>query len=399
MLGIPVFKPKQIKRDISKTDRLKLVVLDANFKFVERFFLECSNFSDVLLLRPRDFRSFRKYYGSCFIDFKPKPVTEGVWEQRICCPPGWLFHYWLITKLFFSYLIKKFQDDYPLIFVFVYPYYCSLIHKFKAHSIYFNLDDYQFYWPKRKEQTQRLEGHAVNSADLTICVSYYRTQLLKQMYPSRADNIFYIPLGSTPEFISEYPLREPKSLPAELQHYKRPLCGYIGALNYRFDYNYLSKVAEELRDITFILGGSIPQQREGNLEWWKGVQKARNLSNINFIGPVNNDRLGEYLQSFDVLLMIYSNCEFNLNCTPSKLWEYLGASMPIVANRVVPELNQWDNFLLISRSPEEFAANVKFALANPGWLSKERWEAAQANTWKIRSQKLYSLLQDRNWVT
>jgi hypothetical protein len=38
------------------------------------------------------------------------------------------------------------------------------------------------------------------------------------------------------------------------------------------------------------------------------------------------------LNSFDVLLMSYSECNFNTNACPAKLWDYLGTLLPIVAN-------------------------------------------------------------------
>jgi glycosyltransferase involved in cell wall biosynthesis len=379
--------------------RLKLVVLDANFYWTEQLFSACSDFADILLVRPRDFRTFRKQYGRYFVELQPQPTSEGIWNQRICCPPGWLFHYWPLTRRFFAHLIRQFQGTNPLIFAFSYPYYYSLVQDLKAYSIYYNIDDYRHYWPGRESQTPEVEQQAVAHADLTLCVAHQRTDYLRQECPSKANKIVHIPHGCSPEFMVERPLTQPKPLSGELQTYSRPIAGYVGALNYRFDFHYLARVAEQIPDITIILGGSIPQPSEGSSEWWQGVEQVRRLPNVHFIGQVPHHRLGEYLQSFDVLLMLYSLCNFNLNACPTKLWDYMGTSLPIVANNVVPEVNLWRHLILVSENPEEFASNIRLALANPQWRSQDRLDVAQAHTWKKQAQKLYHLLEERGWLS
>lgn len=374
------------------TQRFKLVVLDANFYWTEQLFSACSEFADVLLLRPMDFRAFRQHYGSYFIDLKPKLISEGVWEQRICCPPGWLFHYWSLTERFFVSIIRQFQDNHPLIFAFNYPYYHGLAKRLDAYSIYYSIDDYSHYWAGREAQTEQVEKLAIAQASLIICVSDYRANYLKQTCPAQSDRIFQLPHGCTSAFMVDQPLAEPKNLPPELQAYSRPVAGYIGALSDRFDFYYLAQVAAQLPDVTFILGGNLPRVEDGSALWWQGVELARNLPNVHFIDRVAHDRLGEYLQSFDVLLMPYSQCNFNLNACPTKLWDYMGTSRQVVANNVVPEVNLWSDVLLIAENPDDFADKLKFALANRSWKSAERLAIAKSHTWQMQSEKLHKLL-------
>lgn len=384
-----------MKRINFKSERYKLVVLDANFYWTEQLFSAYSDFADILLLRPLDFRAFRKQYGSYFIDFQPQPLSPGVWEQRICFPPGWLFHYWPLTQRLLVSLIKRFQGSSSLVFVFNYPYYYSLLEKLKAYSIYYNIDDYRHYWPSRESQTPAVEKLAVARADLTLCVAHYRYEYLRKECPTKAHQIIHLPHGCSPEFMVDNPLCLSEPLLANFQGYSRPLAGYIGALTYRFDFNYLARVAEKLPDVTIILGGNIPQQTDGSAEWWQGVEAVRKLPNVHFIGRVPHKQLGQYLQSFDVLLMPYSLCNFNINACPTKLWDYMGTSLPIVANNVVPEVNLWRNVILVSENSDEFVKNIRFALTNRSWRSQERWEIAQDNTWARQAQKLYCMLEEQ----
>jgi glycosyltransferase involved in cell wall biosynthesis len=299
-----------------------------------------------------------------------------------------LFHYWALTQIFLAHLIRHFQKNDPLVFVFSYPYYHSLAKQLNGFSIYYNVDDYQHYWKGRERQTQNAEDRAVNYAGLVVCVAQYRANQLRRIHSQKGDRIIHIPHGCSPQFMVDHPLEYPNPLPAELRHYSRPIAGYIGTLNYRFDFAYLAQVAAQLPDVTFVLGGALPQPQEGSENWWQGVEQVRQLSNVHFIGAVSHQQLGEYLQSFDLLLMIYSECNFNLNACPTKLWDYMGTSLPIVANNVVPEVNRWNELILISKHPEEFAKNINEALKEPGIKAKRCLEVARKNVWTSQAKKL-----------
>lgn len=387
-----------LKENKSVEIRPKLVVLDANFYWAEQLFSACAPYADVLLLRPVDFRSFKKRYGGYFIDTKPREVNNYVWEQRICCLPGWLFHYWPLTQIFLKNVIRRFQDNSPLIFAFSYPYYSSLVQALGAYSIYYAIDDYQDYWPGRQAQTIEQERQAVSIASLTLCTAKYRFQHFKKLYPEHADQMAHIPHGCSPKFIADQVLTTPKSLPVALQRHgliqsRDQIAGYIGALNYRFDFQFLATVAEQMPDITFTLGGKPPAEVDGSAEWWKGVERCKLLSNVMFIGFVPHEQIGTYLQSFDVLLMLYSDCNFNKNACPTKLWDYMGTSRPIVANSTVPEVQLWKDFFHVVETPKQYVMAIRKALAEPSWKSNERLKIAKANTWREQAFKLHNIIQ------
>ncbi len=380
----------------------KLVVLDANYYWTQQLFSHCSNFTEVLLLRPHDFRTFHKLYGSYFTDSQPQLIANNVWQQRICCPPGWLFHYWWLTAQYFSHLIKKFQGQASLIFVFTYPYYYSLAKQLQAFSIYYNIDDYTDYWPGRQAQTQFIEQQAVKYADLIFCVSQYRADYFQQTYANKSQQIIHIPHGCSLEFMVNQPLTTPLNLPKELQNFKKyrgAIAGYIGTLSDRFDFHYLAQVATLLPQVTFLLGGLLPQITDGSAEWWQGVEQVKHLANVHFIGVVPHHRLGEYLQSFDVLIAIYTLCNFNLNACPTKLWDYMGTSLPIVSNNVVPEINLWKHVLLIANHPIEFAENIKLALKGVDQNASRRLEIAHSHTWADQARKLKQQLEAMKVLT
>ena len=374
---------------------LKLVLLDANFYWSEQLFSSYQDFADILLLKPRDFRAFRQDYGNYLTDLQPKQIAKKIWEQRICCPPGWLFNYWSITKHFLAFIIRKFQQNNPLIFVYCYPYYASLTQKLDSYSIYYSFDDYTDYWLGKEAKTQRQETQAIDQADLILCTAHHRAKIFQSQHQSKRDRIIHLPHGCSPQFMTEQPISFRKSLPPELKTYRRPIAGYIGALSYRFDFNYLAKVAAKLPEVTFLLGGNTPKIEDGSSQWWQGVIQIRKLANVHFIGHVPHEKLGDYLQSFDLLLMCYSQCNFNDNICPTKLWDYMGTSLPIVANDIVPEVNLWRDYLLVANNIDQYVEYIQFALNNPDWQAQTRLDIAQQHTWNKQADKLHQILEKR----
>ncbi|MGF1572256.1 MAG: glycosyltransferase [Sumerlaeia bacterium] len=369
-----------------------LVVLDAHYFWTRELFSNCSGEFDVLLLKPRDFRAQKAELGKYCYQHAPKFVSNGVWEQHIPMPPGWLFNFWFISARFIARSIKKFAGNRPITLVYCYPYYASLAKLFPCKSVYYSIDDYNDYWPGREAQTALLEKHCVEMADACVCVSDYRTQLFRGYKQHQPERILHLPHGCHREFMVEAPLLQPLPLKENLQAFNRPVCGYIGALNNRFDFPFLAEVAAKLPDIQFVLGGTEPNPGDGSSQWYTGYKLCVTRDNVHFMGRIPHDQVGKTLQSFDVLLMPYAKCAFNTSACPMKLWDYMGTSRPVVANDAVPEVLLWQHVIHIGTEPAEFAAKIEESLADPSWMAQARLEIARDNTWKNQAERLCSFL-------
>ena len=366
---------------------MKIVVLDANAYWTEQLFRECGRFADVLLLKPRDFRAHQRLAGTWRSDAQPRLVGARVWEQCLSMPPGWMFGLWPLARHKLQRAIRQFAGDEPVTLVLNFPQYRRLIPTLKpARSVYYNFDDYRDNWPAQRPAMPRWEAELVELADQTICIADHRANLLREQHPAKAAGIFHLPIGCTPEFManSETGDRRPETG-------NRKVAGYIGALNFRFDFDFLADVASRLPDVTFALGGRV--QMEGDATWRKGLERARTVPNIKFLGWVEHARLGEKLNGFDVLLMPYALCHFNTNACPAKLWDYLGTGKPIVANDANPETLLWSEVVHIGATPEAFAAAIRSALTGEdAHLSRRRLEIAREHTWDKLSQRLERIL-------
>ncbi len=376
----------------------KIIVLDGVCYWTQQLFSQYQSTFDILFLNPKNNKQFKDLYGKYFIDLHAYPVDNNIWEQRICFPPGWMTVFWGISEKVLSHCIRDFTKDSPCLLVCSYPHYYKLAQALRIPAVYYNFDDYQYYWPRTSDKIISLEQEAIINTDITICTAKYRTDFLKECFPDQAKKIFHLPNGCTPMFMVSDALSSPLPLPSDISYIKRPIAGYIGTLRSGFDFDYFLQVAQELPDISFVLGGHYPKKQDGNHKWWMAYQELRKLNNIHFIGEVKHEQLGDFLQSFDVLLTCYSKSGFNMSICPTKLWDYMGTSRPIVSNNTVPEINLWKEVILIANSPEEYSKNIRFAIRNPNWLAKERLEIAKNHTWDKLSLRLFEFLKERGIV-
>ena len=370
-----------------------MIVLDANAFWTEELFSSCARCADILLLKPRDFRAHYARHHRLRGDVSAKKIREGVWEQRFSMPPGWMFSLWPMSARVLAKHIRRFVSGAPFVLVVTYPQYRSLIPLLcPTLSIYYNLDDYADNWPNHADRMERWENETVATADLTICIAEHRAEQLRARVAAKAAQIYHLPLGATPRFMSE-PGERVSPDPELLRRIPRPRVGHVGALNWRFDYEFLARVARELPQIQFVLGGKVPGDSDGAPAWLEGLRRARELSNVHFIGWVEHDAIGKYLRAFDALFMCYSECRFNRNASPAKLWDYLGSARPVVANDRNPETLLWREVIRIGANPEAFAKAITDALAEQGdELSARRLEIACAHTWDKLSRRLEEIV-------
>jgi glycosyltransferase involved in cell wall biosynthesis len=374
-----------------------VVVVDANAFWTEQLFREYGRFADVLLLKPRDFRAHRRANGRWRGDRVAQPLTATVWEQRLSMPPGWLSVLWPSSARRISAAIRRFVGPRPLVLVVTFPQYRDLVHDLQPEtSLYYNYDDYRDNWPRHRQAIPGWEADLVQAADQTVCISAYRARHLRETHPEKASRIHHVPIGCTPAFmVGTGGLARPL-VPSALAGLARPLAGHVGTLGARFDFGFLAEVARRLPRVSFVLAGNPPNGREGPSAWRLGLNEARALPNVHFVGWVDHDLLGEFLQAFDVLLMCYSECSFNTNASPAKLWDYMGTGRPIVANAANPETLLWREFVRVAPTPQEYALAIEHALdPEPPAISERRLQTAREHTWDKLSGRIEGIVSGR----
>lgn len=370
----------------------RLVVADANAYWTEQLFAACGARHEVLLLKPREVRSHMARFHGSWRSPGVKNLADDVREFASAMPPRYSTVGWPIARRMLSSQIKSLIGPSPELLVICFPEYLSLADSIKpGQLVYYNYDDYTAHWPSRSDDIARREADTVRRADLTVCIARHRAEILRSQFPERANRIKHLPLGATPKFMAD--AVADAMVPEILKDLSRPMVGYIGALNYRFDFEFLAEVADARRNITFVLGGRPPSADDGPPHWWIGAQKCRALPNVHFIGWVDHERLGAHLKCFDALLIVYSDCKFNTNACPAKLWDYFGVGSPIVSTDANPETSLWGDLVRIASTPDQFADALDAALLEGSERSAERLSVAGRHTWAALAAQLEHWLE------
>ena len=112
---------------------------------------------------------------------------------------------------------------------------------------------------------------------------------------------------------------------------------YCGHLYEEKGIEHILLTAKKLskENILFVLVGGFSK----DVNKWKQYCKRELISNVSFIGFVNNSEVPKYLKSADVLIMPYNtkvNFEvMDVNTTsPMKLFEYMASNRPIISSNI-----------------------------------------------------------------
>jgi glycosyltransferase involved in cell wall biosynthesis len=365
---------------------MKIAVLDANAYWTRALYSHCGRFADVLLLQPRDFRAHRTHAKSFWSDEEPRQLSERIWVQKFSMLPGWMVELWPWSRRKLARAIRAFAASDELTLVIGFPQYRGIISAVNpAVSVYHNYDDYVDNWPRYRKHMAEWEGAAARAVDIIICSAAHRKEHLARRYAIDPHRIHHLSHGCSREFMTNEPSQAAPT-GAKSKNVEKTV-GYVGALNYRFDFGFLAEVAVQFPDVRFLLGGRVVE--DGDPNWLAGLEEVRRLGNVQFIGWVEHARLSSVYSNCDVLIMTYARCNFNAHASPMKLWDYLGTGKPIVANDANPETLLWRRVVRIGATPAQFAEKLQEALhETDGALREERLDVARANTWEKLSEKL-----------
>ncbi len=148
-----------------------------------------------------------------------------------------------------------------------------------------------------------------------------------------------------------------------------------------------------------------------NLFRYRGVHRVRvgidprdkNLTAIFNQAGFTGRSLPQYIKAFDVCIIPYQGKEFLKNCFPTKVFEYLAAGKPVVSS-FIPDLEEYNRVVRLSKNFEEFVSNMEIALeeGKKDDAIKTYVETAKGKTWDNRvqgtSRLIMSLLKQKGFA-
>ena len=142
---------------------------------------------------------------------------------------------------------------------------------------------------------------------------------------------------------------KPMDEPDELKDIAHPRIIYVGAVDFRFDFDVLDYMAEQVPEAHFVIIGP------GNLNHARDLRR----SNIHVLGPKNYQLIPGFLQYSDIGILPLVDNLANSGRSPMKLYEYGAAGLPVVA-RFTQELGRRaESFVSLFTSKEEAVAFVR----------------------------------------
>lgn len=371
----------------------KIVVLDAVGRWKHEMFASWK-FGDLLLLKPRDFRvHWRETKGRGWPAVRQ--IEQGVREQNIPMPPGWLFPLMPLSARILAGTIRRFVGADPYALVLTLPHYHRILDFLPNEnrtSAYYAYDDYAENWPSKIAATETAERHMGHKADLIFCAAKHRLKEFANTPSSKAGYLHQLPVAAPDKWLADLAGETGFSIP--FSNLPSPRFVSFGALTWRVDFRCFEAVARRFPNGSVILAGALPQKNPDHAKWWAQVQSCLSLPNVHCIGWVPESDRATLLKSADVFLMAHTACRFNLGSCPAKLWDYFGVGKPVVATANCPEVLEFPGLVHVGHDPNSYAEAAATALQEKSpSLQQSRQEAASQRSCNSVAQQLQGYIE------
>lgn len=208
----------------------------------------------------------------------------------------------------------------------------------------------------------------------------------KQLYNDRKDwsrNFHVIPNGAEYEFFAGG--RDAAALPEDIAGIKHPVAGFVGGISDWVDVDLIAAVAEELKDVSFVLIGPV----------LTNVSCLERLGNVKLLGPRPYKILPAYVHTFDVCLIPFKINRLTESVNPIKMFEYLSAGKPVVSTPL-PEVIVFKDVVMIADGRQQTVEAIKEALKQSSHTEETvrlRQHTARENSWDARWRTAFTLIE------
>jgi len=215
-------------------------------------------------------------------------------------------------------------------------------------------------------------------SDLIFTVSEGLKEFFKNQ--GRAEDIYWVPNGVD---INHFALGPDPGVDV-LDNVLRPIIGYLGTIQHRFDVDLLEYLAENNLKKSFVLVGPIWQP-----EVKKKLEKHKN---IYLTGRVPYSQTPDYINCFDVAIIPHRLDKFIESTYSLKLLEYLSCGRPVVTTST-PDTEKFKDVIYRTCNYEDFDQKINLALKQDNsLLRKERIERIKKEAWEIKIGEMMKII-------
>lgn len=229
-----------------------------------------------------------------------------------------------------------------------------------------------------QSQHERYVSKFTKEADLIFASA----RGLKEKKERRVEEVHFFPNGVEVEKFRQHDVGESDPL----SDIPKPRLGFVGTVSPPVDFSTIETVARRKSEWSFVFVGPATQ--------FAPLDDLKALPNVYFVGAVDHDELPAYCQSLDLGLIPYERTEFTEYTFPSKLAEYLGSGIPVLASDI-PEMSHYDDVIGIYRNGDEFIdkARLQMEKIEEKDLDK-RYQLAERLSWDSIVERMIECIEN-----
>jgi glycosyltransferase involved in cell wall biosynthesis len=286
-----------------------------------------------------------------------------------------------VSRVFVSRSLRGEGMSKPIVWCTI-PHVANVAERVRSRSllVYHCIDDYSALPGVDVAAVRAYDEQLTRSADVVIAASVPVFEAKRRQNPAA----ILLPHGVDVDHFARARTSE-LAEPAELRDLPRPLVGFFGLIERWIDLELVDWLAQRLPEVTFVLIGRLAVGREA----------APKAANVVLLGPRPYESLPAYGRAFSVGIIPYRLTDQVIAANPLKLREYLAMGLPVVSVST-PEIDKFADVVNIARSPEEFLAQLRRALAErePDGAARARMAAVREHSWESRVDSLVDHIRE-----
>jgi len=256
----------------------------------------------------------------------------------------------------------------------------------KWFLIYDIVDFYTLPTQKDDKKLEAKKRKLLNKSDLITAIS----NSLKNKYQKLTDkHIYQVPQGFN--LIEDF----------HTHNYKKnnkPLIGFIGHINNRFDLTLLTELITKNKQWNFVFIG--PKHHDNNISYEdqsQKIEKLFQLRNAFWIKQQPKKNITKFIKRFDICIIPYNiEYDFNKFCYPMKIFEYFAIGKPVVSTPIQELLlPKFNDIIRIGNNSEEWEYQINDILKK-GWpnkLSTKQRQMSSENSWGNKLEEMSKLIK------
>ena len=174
-------------------------------------------------------------------------------------------------------------------------------------------------------------------------------------------------------------------VPPELKGLRRPILGWVGAIDEGLDLAPVEYTADRHPDWAFVLLGRV----RGNPR----LSYLEELGNVHLLGRRPSVEVPDYLGCFDICLDLRRQGRAFHDIIPRRIYEYLSTGKPIVTHLLPDQVEEFPDVIYGAHSLAEYCRLCERALEeDPAWVASRRRDYGAAAAWSNRASEVQRIL-------